>query len=147
MESSIKQLLEDAIKNINTMADVNTVIGEPMSLPNGVTIVPFSRVSIGFATGGADRKPKEQVPLFAGGSGAGVSVTPLGFLVIDAQGRTTLMDLKNPDSYRQKDNPVETFFNGTNSLIDRAPELLNKCKEIFSKDESKDQTAEKGKEE
>ena len=134
MEISIKQLLEDAIKNINTMADVNTVIGEPMTLPNGVTIVPYSKVSIGFATGGADRKPKEQVPLFAGGSGAGVSVTPLGFLVIDAEGKTTLMDLKNPDSYTPKENPVETFFNGTNSLIDRAPELLNRCKEIFSKD-------------
>ena len=134
MENSIKQLLEDAIKNINTVADVNTVIGEPMTLPNGVVIVPFSKVSIGFATGGADRKPKEEVPLFTGGSGAGVSVTPLGFLVIDAEGKITLMDLKNPDSYTPKDNPVETFFNGTNTLINRAPELLNKCKEVFSKD-------------
>ena len=116
------------------MADVNTVIGEPMTLPNGVTIVPFSTVIIGFATGGADRKPQEQVPLFAGGSGAGVSVTPLGFLVVDAEGRTSLMDLKNPDSYAPRDNPVETFFNGAKSLMNRAPELLEKCKEIFSKD-------------
>lgn len=141
MEHSIKQLLEDAIKNINTMADVNTVIGEPLSLPNGVTVVPFSRVSIGFATGGADRKPKEEVPLFAGGSGAGVSVTPLGFLVVDAAGNISLMDLKNPDSYAPKDNPVETFFNGTNTLIDRAPELLTKCKEIFSKEKPAEEPA------
>lgn len=144
METPMKQLLEDAIKNINTMADVNTVIGEPISLPNGVVIVPFSKVSLGFATGGSDRKPKAEVnqPLFAGGSGAGVSVTPLGFIVVDAEGRVSLLDLKNPDSYAPRSNPVETFFDGTNSLLNRAPELLEKCKDLFS-----DKKAETAKEE
>ena len=72
METPMKQLIEQAIASINSVADVNTVIGEPVTLPNGVTVVPFSKVSVGFATGGSDRAPKTtDAPLFAGGSGAG----------------------------------------------------------------------------
>ena len=131
-----KQMIKEAIGNINTMADVNTVIGEPMTLPNGVTIVPFSKVSVGFANGGTDRNPKQQgtEPLFSGGSGAGVSVTPLGFLVVDADGHISLMDLKNPDSYTVAPGPVEKILNGANAILDRAPELLERCKETFKKD-------------
>lgn len=131
-----KQMISDAIKNINTMADVNTVIGEPISLPNGAVVVPFSKVSVGFANGGADRAPKNtgNEPMFAGGSGAGVSVTPMGFLVIASDGKITLLDLKNPASYTEEVGPVEKIFQGANTLIDRAPELISKCKDAIKKD-------------
>lgn len=139
METPMKQLIEEALHSINSVADVNTVIGEPVTLPNGVTVVPFSKVSVGFATGGSDRTPKETAyPLFAGGSGAGVSVTPMGFLVISADGNVTLMDLKNPDSYTPKTNPVDKLLDGANSLMDRAPDVLAKCKDIFSKKNKED---------
>ena len=132
----MKQLIEQAIANINSVADVNTVIGEPVTLPNGVTVVPFSKVSVGFATGGSDRAPKTaDVPLFAGGSGAGVSVTPLGFLVVGADGSVKLLDLKNPDSYTPPPNPVDKIIDGANSLMDRAPDMIAKCKDIFAKKE------------
>lgn len=134
METPMKQLIEEALRNINSVADVNTVIGEPVTLPNGVTVVPFSKVSVGFATGGSDRAPKTtDHPLFAGGSGAGVSVTPMGFLVIGADGAVTLLDLKNPDSYSPKQNPVEKLIDGANALMDRAPDMIAKCKDIFAK--------------
>lgn len=139
METPMKQLIEQAIKSINSVADVNTVIGEPVTLPNGVTVVPFSKVSVGFATGGSDRAPKTaDAPLFAGGSGAGVSVTPLGFLVIGADGSVRLLDLKNPDSYTPAANPVDKIIDGANTLMDRAPDVIAKCKDIFAK---KDETA------
>lgn len=133
-----KEMIRDAIRNINTMADVNTVIGEPIVLPNGVTVVPFSKVSVGFANAGVDREPKKAgtEPLFAGGNGAGVSVTPLGFLVVDEKGGITLLDLKNPDSYTADPGPVEKVFQGANTLLDRTPDLLEKCKEVFRKDKS-----------
>ena len=135
----MKQLIEQAIKSINSVADVNTVIGEPVTLPNGVTVVPFSKVSVGFATGGSDRAPKTaDVPLFAGGSGAGVSVTPLGFLVVGADGSVRLLDLKNPESYAPVVNPVDKIIDGANTLMDRAPDMIAKCKEVFAK---KDETA------
>lgn len=134
METPMKQLIEEALRSINSVADVNTVIGEPVTLPGGVSIVPFSKVSVGFATGGSDRAPKDtNVPLFAGGSGAGVSVTPMGFLVITPDGGVTLLDLKNPDSYTPKPNPVDKLLDGANALMDRAPDVLARCKDIFAK--------------
>lgn len=136
----MKQVIEEVIRSVQTVADVNTVIGEPVTLPNGVTVVPFSKVSVGFTAGGADRKPKEtQVPLFAGGSGAGVTVLPLGFLVVSADGNVTLLDLKNPDSYAPRPNPIDRAIDGAQSIMDRAPDLLARCKELFN--HKKDQPA------
>ena len=143
METPMKQLIEEALKNINSVADVNTVIGEPVTLPNGVTVVPFSKVSVGFATGGTDRNPKTtDRPLFAGGSGAGVSVVPMGFLVIGAEGNVTLLDLKNPDSYTTKKNHIEKLLDGANSLMDRAPDMIAKCKDAFGKKQETQETQE-----
>lgn len=144
MDSSMKQLIDEALNNINSAADVNTVIGEPVTLPNGVTVVPFSKVSVGFAVGGTDRNPKTtDKPLFAGGSGAGISVTPLGFLVIGANGSVTLLDLKNPDSYTPKQNTVDKIIDGATSIIDRVPEVIIKCKDAFGKKEETAETEEK----
>lgn len=134
METPMKKLIEDAIQSVNSVADVNTVIGEPVTLANGVTIVPFSKVSVGFATGGSDRAPKAaQQPLFAGGGGAGISVTPLGFLVVSAEGEVTLMDLKQPDTYAPKPNPVDRVIDGAQSLMDRAPGVIERIKDVLSK--------------
>lgn len=146
METPMKQLLEEAIRSVHSVADVNTVIGEPVTLENGVTVVPFSKVSVGFATGGADRAPKEahpQQPLFAGGSGAGISVTPMGFLVVSADGAVTLLDLKNADTYAPKPNPVDRAIDGAQSLMDRAPDLVARIKDVLSKkkEEKESETA------
>lgn len=133
-KSPMKEWIEDALHSVSKQADVNTVIGEPVTLPNGVTVVPFSKVSVGLATGGTDRAPKTtDRQLFAGGGGAGVSVTPLGFLVVSADGDVKLLDLKNPDSYAPKDNPIDKVINGTESLLDRAPDLIARCKQAFEK--------------
>ena len=82
-----KQIIDAALSQIGSVADVNTVIGQPMTLAEGVTVIPFSKVSVGFASGGADfdgkNKKEGDAPHFAGGNGAGVSVTPLGFLVLE----------------------------------------------------------------
>ena len=82
------------------------------------------------------------MPLFAGGSGAGVSVTPLGFLVVGADGSVRLLDLKNPDSYVPAVNPVDKIIDGANSLMDRAPDMIAKCKEVFAKKEETVKTEE-----
>lgn len=134
MDTPMKQLIEEAIRSIQSVADVNTVIGEPVTLPNGVSIVPFSKVSVGFATGGSDRAPKTaDHPLFAGGGGAGISVTPLGFLVVSAEGEVTLMDLKEPNSYAPQPNPIDKVIDGAQALMDRAPGVLARIKGVLSK--------------
>lgn len=69
------------MKNLQTLIDSNSVVGDPITTPDGTTILPVSRVSFGFGTGGSDL-PATQKELFGGGSGGGVSITPVAFLVI-----------------------------------------------------------------
>jgi sporulation protein YtfJ len=144
----LKQIIESTLAKIGSVADVNTVVGDPITIEGGITIVPFSKVSVGFASGGVDYEGKnaapEKAPHFAGGNGAGVSVVPLGFLLIQ-NGEVRMLDLKNPASFEYaSQDPVSKTFTAVNSLIDKGPELVLKIKDIISKpktDEA-DKTAE-----
>ena len=84
MENKVHGLMGLSIDKIKEMVDVNTVIGEPMVLSDGMTLIPVSRVSYGFASGGSDFGGKTQPAdkNFGGGAGAGVNVTPIAFLVV-----------------------------------------------------------------
>lgn len=87
MEHPIGELMQTAMASIRDMVDVNTVIGEPVLASSGATIIPISKVSFGYVTAGGDlttQDKRSELPAFpfAGGSGAGVSVQPVGFLVI-----------------------------------------------------------------
>ena len=83
----IETLMTTTLENIREMVDVNTVVGEPVPTPDGSTVIPVSRVSFGFASGGGEygsrrpAQPASELP-FAGGSGAGVTVQPVGFLIL-----------------------------------------------------------------
>lgn len=85
-EHPINNLMGTVMENIKGMVDVNTIIGEPVETSNGTTIIPISKVGFGFAAGGSDIPTKNQTESkpFGGGSGAGVSISPIGFLVITA---------------------------------------------------------------
>ena len=94
MEHPIGKLMQTTLENIRDMVDVNTVIGDPVEASGGATIIPISKVSFGYVTAGGDLSTQEKAkhssePVdfpFAGGSGAGVSVQPVGFLVITMDG-------------------------------------------------------------
>ena len=142
----IENLMTTTMENIRDMVDVNTVVGEPLSVGDGVTIIPFSKVSVGFASGGVDfdgkNKKEGDAPHFAGGNGAGVSVVPLGFLVIDGTD-VRLLDLKHPEAYASRpQDPVNKTIDAINGIVDRAPELVIKIKDLFSKDRTAEETAE-----
>ena len=84
----IESIMSTTMENIRDMVDVNTVIGDPVNTPDGSTVIPISRVSFGFVAGGGEYSAKDmqedpgmQLP-FAGGTGAGVTVHPMGFLFI-----------------------------------------------------------------
>ena len=78
----IDGLMASAMSNIKEMVDVNTIVGNPVTIPDGTTIIPISKVSFGFAAGGSEfsNGQEKQLP-FGGGSGAGVTINPVGFLV------------------------------------------------------------------
>lgn len=125
-EHPIQGLMTTAMNSIKDMVDVNTIVGDAVESPDGTVIIPISRVSFGFAAGGGEynseiSKNKEEETNsmkkpFGGGSGAGVSIVPVGFLVV-GQGQIRLL-------------PV-----GNNSSIDRAldaiPEVITKLNEVF----------------
>lgn len=85
MSNSVPNMLENTIAKIREMVDVNSVIGDPITTPDGVTIIPVSKVSVGFGGGGSDYVSKnlnKQENPFGGGAGGGVKVTPVAFLII-----------------------------------------------------------------
>ncbi len=79
--------MKTAMESLQSMVDVNTVVGDPVEAPDGTVVIPVSRVSLGFVAGGGEypgeTRGREQAGWpFGGGSGAGISVTPVGFLVV-----------------------------------------------------------------
>ncbi len=132
----MKDMIEAALSKIREVVDVNTVIGDPIILPGEVSIIPFSKVSVGFASGGTEfvgKNPRADGSAnFAGGNGAGVSITPLGFIVVE-KGLARVIELGNPTTYCAPQDPVNRAIDGINGVIDKAPDLISKVMGIFSK--------------
>ena len=85
MSQKLPNMLDSTIAKIREMVDVNSVVGEPITTVDGVTIIPISKVSVGFGGGGSDfvsKNVNHQENPFGGGIGAGVKVTPVAFLII-----------------------------------------------------------------
>ena len=132
----MKQMIEAALSKIREVVDVNTVIGEPIILPGDISVIPFSKVSVGFASGGtefAGKNPRDDGRAnFAGGNGAGVSMTPLGFIVAE-KGVVRVIELGNPATYSVPQDPVNRAIDGINGVIDKAPDLISKVMGLFDK--------------
>ena len=98
MSEKLPNMLETTIQKIREMVDANTVVGEPVTTPDGVTILPVSKISVGPGGGGSDfamsKAPAGQMP-FGGGVGAGVKVTPVAFLVVK-DGNVRIMTIAEP---------------------------------------------------
>ena len=94
MSQTLPNMLENAIGKIREMVDVNSVIGNPITTPDGVTIIPVSKVSVGFGGGGSDYA-KSTKDAFGGGAGGGVKVTPICFLIIK-DGAVRMMPVAAP---------------------------------------------------
>ena len=96
MSEKLPNMLDSTIQKIKEMVDVNSVIGEPISTPDGVTIIPVSKVSVGFGGGGSDfvNKSGGENP-FGGGVGGGVKVTPICFLIVK-DGNVRMMPVPQP---------------------------------------------------
>ncbi|MCH5203188.1 MAG: GerW family sporulation protein [Oscillospiraceae bacterium] len=116
MANPIEGILDVSMAKIREMVDVNTIIGEPISA-EGATIIPVSKVSFGFASGGSDL-PVQAAEKFAGGSGAGVTVKPVAFIVIKADGDVQLMELG------AKGGPLDGVFDALPGIVDKIKGFL-----------------------
>ena len=128
-EHPIEGLMKTAMESIKEMVDVNTVVGDPVETPDGSVIIPVSRVACGFAAGGGefevggehkDGGGGTQTPGFGGGSGGGVSVKPIGFLVV-GNGHVRMLPVDG--------NTV------ADRLIDIAPQVIDQIQNIFKRGE------------
>ncbi len=119
MEKSANGILKTTIEKVRDLVDVSTIIGEPINLPDGLTIIPVSKVTYGFASGGSDFPSKNNVELFGGAGGAGITINPVAFLVIK-DGDVTIKHIVS------NDNAIERAV----SLV---PEMFDKVTKITSK--------------
>lgn len=123
MEHPIGSLMDTTMEKIKEMIDVNTIIGEPITSPDGTLIIPVSKVSYGFAAGGSDLPTKkENKDCFGGGSGAGVTIQPVAFLTV-YQGDVRLASVDREEGTADK-------------LVNMIPDVLKKVKGVFKKDKS-----------
>lgn len=143
----MSEVIKETIDKVKSIADTKTVIGEPITLIEGVTILPVSRVSVGAALGGGeygakkDRRKEQTEKVvtdnFGGGGGTAVTVTPVAFLVITADGETRLLNIGENTGYLG--NAVLGAVNGLDAALDKAPDIIEKIKGLFrKKKDSKD---------
>lgn len=120
-EHPINGLMGVTMDKIRELVNSDTIIGEPVSLPDGTTILPVSKVTFGVATGGSDFAAKQSKELFGGGSGAGVTVAPVAFLVVK-DGNVRTIQLADPN------NSLERAITMLPELVDKLASLLKKEK-------------------
>ena len=117
--SNIGNLMDVTMTKIREMVDVDTVIGSPVSTPDGITIIPVSKVSYAFGGGGSDFPVKEKSG-FGGGSGAGVRIEPVGFLIVK-DGGVRMINITPPAA------------NTVDRVIEKAPEIIELVEEMVGK--------------
>lgn len=115
----LNDLMRETMAKIREMVDTNTIVGQPITTPDGVTLIPISMVSFGFGSGGGDygkTPPKD----FGGGSAAGVKIDPVAFLIIK-DGTTRVLPVAVP--------PVSTV----DRIVEMVPDILDKAEKYFDK--------------
>lgn len=127
MSQKLPNMLDSTIQKIKEMVDVNSVVGSPITTADGVTIIPVSKVSVGFGGGGSDFKNKPAADAnnpFGGGVGGGVKVTPVCFLIIK-DGNVRMMPVAQPAN------------SSAERLVEMLPDTLEKIDEIITKKNAK----------
>ena len=149
-ENKISDMIQQALKSIREIIDVDTAVGEPIVTDSGTTIIPVSKISVGLASGGLDyfskngqvkseekavktadgSAPKNyatrNAPLFGGGGGTGVSVTPVGFLVVDKNGKVELLNVANPTA-------SGSTIDSVGNIVAQAPDIIERFRTVFSR--------------
>ncbi|MBQ3637030.1 MAG: sporulation protein YtfJ [Clostridia bacterium] len=129
----IGDITKTSLDSIRAMLDPNTVVGNPIETAAGTTIIPISKVSVGYASGGIDYAGKKDVSNkpnnFGGGGGTGVSVTPVAFLVVNKEGEVSVLNVSTSASSTAPADAVSQVV----GFLERSPDLLERIKGVFSK--------------
>ncbi len=112
MANNVEGLMGVSIEKVREMVDANMVVGSPIAMADGLTLIPISKISYGFASGGSDLPAKTGADLFGGGAGAGINVVPVAFLTIKDGNVNILPVVSKPDTMDR--------------VISMVPDLLDK---------------------
>ena len=134
-KNKITDLIKESLGGIRDFMDANTVTGNPIETPSGTIIIPISKVSMGFAAGGNDYANKDSAPdrnNFGGGGGTGLTVIPVGFLVVDKGGDVEFLNV----GMKGKPDPVDQIAD----FVERTPDIIAKIKDLFAKEPKPEDT-------
>ena len=121
MSNAVSEMVSEAVKSIKGLIDVNTVVGEPMSVGDGTIVIPISRVSFGFGGGGSEFAPKKEgnEPMFGGGIGGGASVQAEAFMVV-SNGNVRIV-------------PISDSQSAVDKILDLVPGAIDKINGFITK--------------
>ncbi len=123
-ENKLSDVIKTSLDGIRDFTEMNTVVGNAINTPSGATVIPVSKVNIGFVNGGVDFGQKKMTAPqnYGCGGGTGMSITPVAFLVVGKNAEVSLVNLSDDDNSLGK----------TLSLIEHAPEIIEKIKNTLS---------------
>ena len=123
-DNKMSDIIKASMDGIKSFTDMETVIGNAITTPSGVTVIPVSKVAMGIATGGVDYGQGKSNPTqnFGGGGGTGLSITPIAFLTVGRDAEVSIIHINNSA------NEIDRIAN----LIERSPEIVEKIKNVLS---------------
>ena len=126
-ETPVNKIMENTLEKMRQMVDTSTIIGDPI-VTGDITLVPVSKVSYGFGSGGTDLPSKSNAELFCGGGGGGITIQPVAFIVIE-NGKCRMMQINN-------------YTSSADRAIAMIPELVDKVTELLKSDKTDESKAE-----
>lgn len=130
-DNKMNDIMKSSVEGIKSMLDANTVIGDPIVTANGTTIIPVSKISVGFASGGLDyisaKKEAQKISAnnFGGGTGTGLTVSPVAFLIVSKSGTVELLDVGTGIASHDAVSQIV-------GVIDRSPDIISGIKDAIS---------------
>ena len=126
-DNKLQDIIQTSMEKLKTLVDSNTIIGTPITTEVGTTIIPVSKISVGIATGGLDFNGKNPTPPkqnFGGGGGSGLTIQPVGFLVVKCDGNVDMINVGQTNN---------STLDQVADVIERTPEIIRKIKSFFNK--------------
>lgn len=122
---SAEKILATTIERVRDLVDVSTIVGEPITVSADVTIIPISKVTYGFASGGSDFPSRNNVELFGGGGGAGITINPVAFLVVN-KGEVSIKHITASDNAAERAvNLIPEMFDKVTNFVDNHKKSKN----------------------
>ena len=138
-DNRINEIISTSLEKIKELSETGTVVGEQIETKSGTVIIPVSKVSLGFASGGVDldfakkseSKNEKSNGSFGGGGGTGLTITPVGFLVVKPDGDVKMLNVTAPSIIRN-----DSTIGAIGDILEKSPDIIKRLKEVFSKDKA-----------